>query len=168
MVSIQSKNLKAGFTLMEVLLVLGLLGMIFSMTAFVGIDSYRGSSFRNERDAFIGVLQRARDQSINNICLGGCTDSKKHGVYITSTDYTIFQGNSYATRDTSVDQVVKIDADIDIAPGGFTEVVFSQLSGDAATTPVMISGFSELMMTDSTFHQSIIRVSSFGQITWTN
>jgi len=153
-----------GFTLMEVIIVITLLGMIVGLTTFVGFDSYRGSSFRSERDALIGVMQRARSMATNNICLGGCTNGK-HGVHITATEFTIFQGSDYLTRDSSYDEITKMGPLVQIAPGSFTDVIFSGLSGDATTLP---SGVSTLTMTDATGHNSVITIQSFGQITWTN
>lgn len=160
-------NLNKGFTLMEVLLVIGLLAMIFGLTAFSGMDSYHGSSFRNERDGMIGALQRARNQATNSICLGGagCTGSLPHGVHFTNTEYTIFQGNAYNAADP-LNDVIDINAPIQMSLGGFTDVIFSQFSGDASTVP---SGTPSLTLTDSiTGRNSVITIGGFGQITWTN
>jgi len=155
-----------GFTLMEVLIVMALLGIIFSLAAFINLDAYRGSSFRNERDTLVGVLEEARSQAMNGICVGGsCTDSKPYGVHITSTNYTIFQGATYATRDTTYDDVVAIGPLVSIASGSFTDVIFAQLSGDATTLP---AGATSTTITDGMGHTSVISVSSFGQVTWTN
>ena len=162
------KNLNGGFTLMEVIIVVGLIGMIFGLTAFVSINSYRGSSFRNERDALIGVLGRARNQAMNNTCLGGCTDSKPHGVHITVNDYTIFQGATYNSADP-LNEVIKKDSSISIQGLGttsFTDVIFTQLSGDISTLP---SGIWDLTLINVTTGQnSKITTASYGQITWTN
>lgn len=156
---------------MEVVLVIGLLGMIFGLTAFMSVSSYQGTSFRNERDALIGVLQRARSQAVNNICLspaGACTDSLPHAVHVTETNYTIFQGNktySDPTRDTSTDEIIEVSAPIN--PVSF-DVIFTQLSGDATTIPAGTGGFSTFTIADNTGHDSAITISSFGQISWTN
>ena len=130
------------------------------------MNSYYGSSFRTERDALVAALRRARSFSINNICLGNCDGGKPHGVHITSTSYTIFQGSTYDTRDSGTDEIINIGPNLKITPGGFTEVVFSNLSGDATTLP---SDTHELTLIDmTTGKNSIITINNFGQISWTN
>lgn len=148
---------------MEVLIVLGILSIIFAITAFISFDTYRGSTFRNERDTIIGTLQRARSQSINNVCLGTCTNSRAHGVHFTNTQYTLFQGLSYASRDTAYDEVKTVNPGIGLS--GATDVMFAQLSGDATTTP---SGTWELVVKDATGHISTTTVNQYGQIQWTH
>lgn len=157
--------MKSGFTLIEIIIVIALLGLIFGLTTFIGMDTYQGSSFRNDRDALIGVLQRARNQSMNNTCLGGCTNSVQHGVHITMGSYIIFQGSSYATRNPAVDEIIPSGPHMNIIPGGFDDVIFSQLSGEAITVP---SGIWTLTLSDGTVHTSTITINSAGQITWTN
>jgi prepilin-type N-terminal cleavage/methylation domain-containing protein len=157
------KKSSQGFTLMEIILVLGLLGIIFAFTAFITFDTYRGSSFRNERDTIIGTLQRARTESMNNVCAGSCTNSKPHGVYFTSTSYTLFQGATYASRDIAYDEVRNVPTGVQLH--GLQEVIFSLLSGDATTTP---SGSFDLVIQDSTGHISTTTINKYGQITWTN
>ena len=84
-------SLSKGFTLMEVLVVIALLGVIFSLSVFISLDTYRGSSFRNERDTLVGVLQEARSEAMNNICIGGtCTGQQYPTVCILPIPTTLY------------------------------------------------------------------------------
>jgi prepilin-type N-terminal cleavage/methylation domain-containing protein len=153
----------AGFTLLEVVVVMGIMTMLGGFALIVSLDVYRGYAFRTERDMLIAILHKARSQSMNNICLGvACTDGRPHGVHIATGQYVIFQGASYAARDAAVDEVIPAtNATASIVPSSLSEVVFTQLSGTAA--PVGTVG-----LTDSAVHISTITINSEGQITWTN
>lgn len=152
-----------GFTLMEILLVLGLMGIVFSFTAFISFDTYHGSNFRNERGNIQGALLRARSRSINNVCSGPCLKGQAHGVHFSPTQYTLFQGDSYATRNTAYDESYTTNSGFTLSD--LTDVMFYQLSGDATTTP---AGVWDLVMHDSTNHISTTSINQYGQITWTN
>ena len=154
-------SVQQGFTLLEVLMVTGIMTMVGGFALIVSMDVYRSFSFRTERDMLISVLHKARSQSINNICLGtGCTDGRPHGVHVTTGQYVIFQGASYATRDASVDEVVLAQSGAaKIAPSSLTDVVFTQLSG--AALPVGTIG-----LLDDAGHVSATTINSEGQITW--
>ncbi|HEY9585496.1 MAG TPA: prepilin-type N-terminal cleavage/methylation domain-containing protein [Candidatus Paceibacterota bacterium] len=152
---------QAGFTLIEILVVVALLATISGFGLIVGMDSYRGYAFRADRDTLVSLLQRARSQSINNICIGAsCTNGKPHGVFIdaTSGQYILFQGAAYATRDSVVDEVTGVSPLV--KHSGLTEVVFAQLSGDASSTgDIILSGTAGQVSTTS--------VNAVGQIAWT-
>ena len=64
------RNSQSAFTLIEMVVVMAIISLIGTFTAFVSIDSYRGYAFRSERDTLVASLERARSQSINNMCLG--------------------------------------------------------------------------------------------------
>jgi len=124
-------NNQKGLTLIEILVVIGLLAIIAGSFSFINLDSWRASIFRGERNLLVSVLQRARSQSINNVCLGGgCTDGQPHGVAIQADKYIIFQGPSFAARKTAVDEI--ISANTLVSHAGLTEIVFEQLSGNAS------------------------------------
>ena len=154
---------QTGFTLLEVLVVMGIMTMLGGFALIVSMDVYRSFSFRTERDMLISVLQKARSQSMSNMCLGpGCTDGRPHGVHVSTGQYVVFQGATYATRDVSVDEVIAAEnGAARIAPSSLTDVVFTQLSGAAA--PVGTIG-----LLDDAGHISTTTINSEGQITWGN
>ncbi len=159
------KDHKRGFTLIEILIVIGIMTLLGGMALIVSMDNYHAYAFRAERDTLVSLLQKARSQSMSNICLGtagSCTNGKTHGVYVSAGQYTVFQGPTYATRDTVVDEIYPVrGVDVQKKSGSLTEVVFSQLSGD-----VLLPGYITLLNSDG--HVSTTTITSQGSITWTN
>jgi len=127
-----------GFTLIEVIVVMGLLVAIAGLVGFANLDTWRAFTFRGERNLLVSVLQKARSQSVSNICLGaGCSDGKSHGLAIRPSDHSdadvIFQGSNYITRDSAFDEIIGSASTINYASSTISEVIFAQLSGDAST-----------------------------------
>jgi Tfp pilus assembly protein FimT len=151
-----------GFTLLEVLIIIGLIVIVGAFGLIVSIDSYRSFHFHNERDTVVAVLEKARSQAINNMCFGaGCTDGKAHGVHFDHAGhYTIFQGDTYASRDEDIDET--IDAkDAAATVTGTTDVVFGKLSGDVTTPGTMT-------VTDVNGKTSVVTIDASGRVWWTN
>jgi hypothetical protein len=104
------------------------------------------------------TMQKARSQSENNVCLGsGCTEGKPHGVAFQSDRYVMFQGLTYASRDTAQDEFVEANPGI-TRTSAFTEVVFSQLTGDANTS-------GTIMLADGV-RSAQISINYAGRISW--
>lgn len=162
--SISSQNRKknaAGITMIEIMLVMGMLSVVAGFSISLSMDSYRGYAFRGSRDMLISVLQKARSQSINNICLGSpCSDGKPHGVHFESGSYVIFQGSTWAGRDIALDEIIQIESGALVISGA--DIVFSQLSGDASPSGATIT------VSDAAGRSSLITFNSEGRIIWTN
>ncbi len=153
------KRSSRGFTLIEILVVMGLFVILAGFGLFVSMDSFRGYMFRNERDVVISLLQKARSQAINNMCFGGgCTGGKAHGVHFGPGQYVVFQGLSYVSRDSAVDEVTPVENNASSVVG--SDVIFSPLAATTSSATVTVSG------TDG--HTSIISIATEGQITWTH
>ena len=151
---------KAGITLVEILIVIALFAFVGGSALIISMDSYRGFSFRNERDVIISALQKARSQAINNMCFGAsCTDGKAHGLHVASPNLTLFQGGSYSVADP-LNEVISANNNSAVL-SGLTDVVFAQLSGDVASP-------GTITVTDTSLHTSSITINSEGRITWTN
>jgi Tfp pilus assembly protein FimT len=163
--SILNHPAQTGFTLLEVLIVIGLLIFLTGLTALMSLDSYRGYSFRGQRDNVISVLQKARGQAMNNVCLGStptCSGGRPHGVHFSTDEYIIFQGASLddTPENASHDQVISADYPLIFTPAA-PEAVFKQLSGDA-TAPLNFT------VSDEFGHSSDITINSEGRISWSN
>lgn len=155
-----------GFTLIEILVVIGLLSVVGGFTMLVSLQSFQSSSFRNQRDQIVSILYRARSRAVNNMCLGtSCVDGKPHGVHFDAATktHTLFQGERFFMRDTAIDQVFTPSYAITFGPGSITDVVFAQLSGDATTTP---AGSWALTLVDPMGKTSTITFGTEGQIQW--
>lgn len=152
-----------GFTLIEIIVVIGMFILLAGLTGLMGLDGYRGYSFRSERDNVVSILQKVRAQAMNNTCSGGvCDGGEPHGVYFNGGQFTLFQGQ---TKDDapSQNQVISSSYPISLSfnPSGNTSVVFKQLSGDVAS-PVTIT------ISDNFGHTSDISINGEGRISWTN
>lgn len=148
-----------GFTLIELVVTLGILVVLTGFALFFSMESYRSGSFYLDRNMLVVLLQHARAQSMNTLCMGQyCGDSKPHGVAILDGRYVLFQGPTYDTRDAEVDLIY--DSNSSIAKNGLTEIVFSQLSG--TSTP------GEIELSDAAAHVSTIAIDANGRITWTH
>lgn len=141
-------------------MVIGLIAILGSLGLAASMDSYRGYGFRNERDIIVGALQKARSQAMSNMCFGGCTDGKPHGVSVQAQQYTIFQGLTYASRNSGYDETVPA-ASNGMQLNGLSEIVFSQLSGHVANP-------GTITISDQAGRASLVTINSEGQITWTN
>jgi Tfp pilus assembly protein FimT len=157
--------------LLELLVVMSLLIIVGGFSLIVSMDSFRGYTFRNGRDLLVATLERARAESVNNICLGaGCTGGKPHGVYIAAsggyvTQFVIYQGTSYATANHALDNPVTLDSVAHaIAMSGTQDFSFSQLAATSTGgSAALYVGTAAAPIATST-----ITVSSEGRIAWSN
>ena len=112
---------RKGFTLIEILLSLALIGIITT----ISIPVLQSFLSRNDLDVtsqtFVQSLRRAQ-------CLAeGCQSDSKWGVKIQTGNITIFRGDSYANRETDDDE--SFDVSAGVTTSGLSEIVFSKLSG---------------------------------------
>ena len=154
-----------GYTMIELVIVFALISLGLALTLFISMGDYTRSSFNDERDVILSTLYKARSQSINNMCFGdSCTDGKTHGVYFgTAGQYVVFQGDSYATRDADVDEIITANGKA-VSVSGITEVTFGRLRGDASVTPLNTA----LTVQNTSGNVSVITVEPEGRIWWTN
>lgn len=84
----------AGFTLLEVMIALGLVVMLAGLGLVLSMDVWRGTSFRSEQDLLISLLYKARSRAVSNV------HEENHGLYIDEDNrrYVIFEG-SYDEND---------------------------------------------------------------------
>lgn len=150
-----------GFTLIEFLVVIGIITLVAGFALLVDINSYRGDAFRAEISTLGSALQTARAQALNNI------NQSKHGVAIHPDGYdgyVLFEGNSYEERDRTRDVRINALYGVTITPS--SEVVFDQLSGNALTsTGSYYDG--DITLTDSSrSREATIAINHEGQISW--
>lgn len=126
-----------GFTLLEMLIAMGLLAVMLTLGLLVSVDFYKSYSLRSEHDIIVSMLQKARSQSLNNI------NQKRHGVRFFldensgTPSYTLFECDSTCTSWTgpqASDLTIPSQASVAITnPLLPFDVVFQQLSGDCAS-----------------------------------
>ena len=147
----------SGFSVIEVLVVVGIFFIVSGLGLFVSLESYRGSCFNADRDLLVALLERARAESMSNTCYGSCTDGMPHGVHVDTANntYVIFQGAAYASADPINSS---FEANPSIIKTG-SDVVFSELTGATVGATFTLSGGGRI---------STVTISTDGQISWTN
>ena len=112
-----------GFTLIEILVVLGILAVIAGSGLAFTLDSYRGYLFRSEYTTVTHMLAKARSRAINNF------NESAHGLKILGDQYVLFVGGDYATSDSDLQEIFPRNTALSVA--GEDEIVFEQLTGNA-------------------------------------
>ena len=95
---------KFGFTLIEVLIVTAIT-LILVVAAAPIFGNLQVSSQLNEHTSLIiQAIRIARERSVARL------ENSAHGVFFTSSTYTVYQGSSYATRNSSYDRDSTLDS----------------------------------------------------------
>ena len=150
------KSHQHGFTLIELVMVLALIGVIASFSAAMSLSSLSKSAVTQERDLFVTLLLRgARAASLANI--GGTA----HGVQIDNANhqYILFNGTTYTAGAASNRVIPYTNSAISITNSAGNTIVFEQLSGSVAT------GAGTITISNGNSTQSII-IRAVGQIDW--
>ncbi len=74
-----------GFTLIECVLVIGLLAAVAGIGLFGTLSMYRSSSLEDERDLLVALLERARSHALANLY------QSSHGVCAGEGRYVVFR-----------------------------------------------------------------------------
>jgi prepilin-type N-terminal cleavage/methylation domain-containing protein len=144
--------MKRGFSLMEVLVVLGIALVVAGFSLISGLDSISRSVVHSERDTLVTILTSARTKSLANV------NAVPHGVRIDATDFTLFEGPAYVAG-ASGNRLTARTAAVSITGVSLPlDIVFTQLS---ATTSSAVS----LALSDGAGNQSVT-VNSEGRIDW--
>ncbi len=109
------------FTMIEILLVVGIAAGVFAMSAPYTLNFYRTQMLEEARSNIIDALQQAKHNAILQ------KNDSKFGVRMVNGSYTLFQGDDYDTR--VVEQSLDFDLISEISITGLTEVTFSKLTG---------------------------------------
>ncbi|OGE82839.1 MAG: hypothetical protein A2846_04330 [Candidatus Doudnabacteria bacterium RIFCSPHIGHO2_01_FULL_49_9] len=141
----------AGFTLMELLVVLGLFAILLGAGVPITLGMYRQYSFHSERDMLVSIIAKARTQALSNV------NEAPHGLAIAGGNYIIFEGADYASRVQSLDEIIPANPTITFT-GSTSEITFAQLTADA-------TGAGTLTMTSGNRTADII-VNNEGRIDW--
>ncbi|MBI4119667.1 MAG: prepilin-type N-terminal cleavage/methylation domain-containing protein [Parcubacteria group bacterium] len=139
-----------GFTLIEIVITVGIFLIVMGIGLFVGLDFYRGSALTAERDTVVSILRSARSDAFNNL------HELPHGIFIDADRYILFSGASYASRDPQFDEVIFKSPAVDAS--GTQEIVFQQLSATTGASGTIILSYDTRSVT--------IEVNGEGRINW--
>jgi prepilin-type N-terminal cleavage/methylation domain-containing protein len=119
----------SGFSLIEVLVVLALLGMVLGSTLFFSSDTYQRTAFLAEKDNVLVALQTARGKALNN------SNEQPHGVALYPAGYNgyvIFVGATFVSANASLNTYIPASYPVTLEVSSPQEIVFEQLSGNAS------------------------------------
>ena len=138
-----------GFTIIEIIVVIGLIVAILAFGSIFDINSFSRELARGETSTLVSVLNKARSKSMNNLY------NAPHGVYIDTNDFVIFRTSSYNPTEPTNE---KFPRNTNVAISGMNSVIFERLSGEPNTTGVFT-------LSDGT-NTKTIEIKSSGLIEW--
>lgn len=122
-------NRLAGFTLIEILIVIALVGIAasFIFTGFMNYATYQ--RYVATETEVASLIKEARQRSLSSI------NDTTHGVRFASSSVTSFRGSSYSAGDPSnvVTNLFGATLSIDLT-AGTDEIVFARKTGAASAT----------------------------------
>ncbi len=146
-----------GFTLLEIIIVMGLVGVIAMFGVAMSLSSVSRSSVMQERDLFVTLLLRgARAEAIANV------GEISHGVEFDNANhrYILFEGNDYIEGAASNRITLFTSEHIAVTHSdGAENILFERLSGDVP------EGAGTLTISGNGVEQKII-ITDVGQIDW--
>jgi prepilin-type N-terminal cleavage/methylation domain-containing protein len=141
-----------GFTLVELLVTISITVVLAILAMSALGNLVPDSQLTLETDAVVSMLRSAQSKTLSG------EEGGVWGVYLTSTEATLFLGSSYASRQSAYDQVQDFSEPMSVS--GIMEVVFEKRSGKAA------SSGSILLSSDITNESRSITINTQGRISY--
>lgn len=123
--SMASKKIR-GFTLLEMMLSLSILGIIFAMTG----PLYRVFMVRNDLDIVVSTMVQniRRAQTLSQVADG----DSEWGVHTATGSILLYKGSNYALRDEAFDENTEIPDNISVS--GLVHITFEKKTGIPQST----------------------------------
>jgi len=123
-IKLKNNQGRKGFTLLELMLVIGLMVIFATLTIPYGMDFYRSRAVEEQTRTISNILSRAQSHAIT-----GKEDSNWGVMFFHEQgEYVFFKGVRYSERDTVYDQTFKSSGGV--STEGITEIVFEKNTGD--------------------------------------
>jgi len=117
----QDRAKSAGFTIFELLVVIGASILIAGLTVPVGVRFYQTQILDDTTSVIMTTLRRAQSQAEFQ------KNDSSFGVKFLTGSYVLFQGDSYAGRTISEDEIFSLSGNVNTS--GVDEVVYAKLTG---------------------------------------
>jgi len=139
-----------GFTLIELVLVMAVLGFLFLIVGTISFNSLPKSQLIMESDVVEQALRNAQARSIQGY------QDYTWGVMFASDHLTVFAGTDYVSRSPQFDETHTFASGITCS--GVSEVAFSSRTGETQDTGTI------LLSSDATHETRSIDVNALGQV----
>jgi len=127
------KSWESGFTLVELLLSMAMIGIVAGASLPVYFSFYNRNDVSLTTETIASMFRRAQNYARS------VQGDSQWGVHIQAGSATLFKGATYAARDTAYDETAVINTSI--TPTGTTDVLFAKLSGaPGSTASVTLTG----------------------------
>ncbi len=154
--------MKQGFTLMEILIVVAMIGILSYLAVPVSINFFRSQAVESARTDLIEILGRARHNALLQ------KGDKNWGVYIQDIDgtlsaVTLYKGNSYASRLSSATNDEKYDqvGNLSIKSSGSSHLASGDINFTKLTGYTNATGTLTINYTDNSESRELI-IDDFG------
>lgn len=142
--------MQKGFTLVEILVVFGVMGILFLILGSVSLNSLPKSQLSAEADTVEQTLRKAQAKSISQQA------DLAWGVHLTSGQITLFAGSTYVLRNVAYDEVHLFQTGI--VQSGLSDIVFEYRTGETADTGTVT------LTASSTAETKILTVNETGRV----
>lgn len=152
----------SGFTLPELLIVLTILGILFSLTGVNLLNIYHKNTLNTTVTTFIADLKHEQLKAMVGDSEGQASPNS-HGIYIQADRYTLFQGSIYSPSDP-LNFAINLNSDLQfsniLVPS--SQVIFAKGSGEVSNYN---SGFDNITLKNiRTDETKTIRINQYGAI----
>jgi len=143
--------MQRAFTLLEFLLVVGIMAILVTITMPLALDFYRNQQLDISAKEIVQTLRRAQLKAM------AVESDSSFGVYFEDSSYILFKGVSYIVgRDVQYDEIFSLSQIIKLS--GIQEVVFSRVDGNPNVTGNIIVA--------NGFENRTININPVGLINW--
>lgn len=150
-----------GFTLVEILVVMGLMAILGTMAFTNLIRPQNQASLDSIVTTLLADLKSQQIKAISGDSLSAAT-AQAHGIYVQNSNYTLFKGSSYSGSDTD-NFVVSVDTGLTLSTTFPTsQVVFTKGSGDVTG---FTAGQNTITVTSSSTGSKVITLNRYGAVT---
>lgn len=131
------------FTLIEILLVVGILAILVSLISPLALDFYRSQQLDTHTQGIIQTLRKAQLKAMS------IEADSEFGVHITNNNYTLFRGNTY-NPDDPYNEVIDSPTIITVTTNPvFSTIIFSKLEGLPSVTGTITLSYDDVSRTIS-------------------